>query len=108
MHVEMLYAKIMIIIMTSSYKAHFRNEITLNMNVAQNIIYIIIGKEIDLMHMTSQKGAQARWGSNVALPHAPSGRRKYLWPRVQTELRLTSAINYLYLPAQHVRAARQV
>ena len=27
---------------------------------------------IDLMHMTSQKGAQARWGSNVALPRAPS------------------------------------
>ena len=27
---------------------------------------------IDLMHMTSQKGTHARWGSNVALPRAPS------------------------------------
>ena len=37
-----------------------------------NMIYEKKLATIDLMHMTSQKGAQARWGSNVALPRAPS------------------------------------
>ena len=71
---------------------------------------------IDLMHMTSQKGAQARWGSNVALPRAPSpsmqpaGQPLHAippgWPgpaRTDWEAERQCA-----LPAQHVHAARQV
>ena len=73
---------------------------------------------MDLMHMTSQKGAPARWGSNEALPRAPSPSMQpagqplactyqisglALGPRTDWEAERQRA-----LPAQHVRAARQV
>ena len=79
------------------------------------ITILQVGQSIDLMHMTSQKGAQ---GSNVALPRAPS-------PSMQPEGQPLHAILHTAglargprtdweaerqcaLPAQHVRAARQV
>ena len=40
---------------------------TVNMFMHKLICFLI-----DLMQLKSQKGAQARWGSNVALPRAPS------------------------------------
>ena len=67
------------------------------------------------MHMTSQKGAPACWGSNEALSCAPSPsmqpagqpfmpyRRAGPGPRTDWEAESANA-----LPAQHVRTARQV
>ena len=65
-----------------------------------------------LMHMTSQKGAPACWGSNEAVSHAPSpsmqpvGQPLHAIPpgRPGPAHRLRANT----LPAQHVRAARQV
>ena len=66
------------------------------------------------MHMTSQKGAQLRWGSNETLPRAsspsmqPGGKTPashtagLARPGPRTERLSANAP----LPAQHVRAAR--
>ena len=83
---------------------------------------------IDHMHMTSQKGAPVRWGSNEALPRAlspsmqPEGQPLHAippgWPGPAHWLRgwvigLSQWLSHraerqCALPAQHVRAARQV
>ena len=71
---------------------------------------------IDHMHMTSQKGAHVCWGSNEALPRGPSPSMQPAGPTPACHTAglggLARAAHWLRgwcaLPAQHVRAARQV